>query len=147
MAPVSEHWEPLTELEQLTERMRRLFDQTLGFSWPTAETETRGWAPAVDLEETGEAYVLEAELAGVKREDVSIELLGPELTISGEVPPRERSGTMRRQARRTGRFEYRVTLPDQVDADAIEANLADGVLTVRVPKSAAAQARRIPVNS
>jgi HSP20 family protein len=54
---------------------------------------------------------------------------------------------MRRQARRTGRFEYRVTLPDQVDADAIEASLADGVLTVRVPKSAAAQARRIPVNS
>jgi HSP20 family protein len=144
---VSERWEPLSELEQLTERMRRLFDQTMGFSWPAAETESRGWSPAVDLEEAGDAYVLEAELAGVKREDVTIELLGTELTISGEVPQRERTATMRRQARRTGRFEYRVTLPDQVDADRIEANLADGVLTVRLPKSASAQPRRIQVNS
>jgi hypothetical protein len=49
------------------------------------------------------------------------------------------------RSRRTGRFDYRVSLPDNVDADKIEANLAEGVLTVRVPKSERAQRRRIEV--
>jgi HSP20 family protein len=50
------------------------------------------------------------------------------------------------QTRRVGRFEYRVTLPEQVDADGIDANLKDGV-SVRIPKSQAAQRRRIEVKS
>jgi HSP20 family protein len=144
---MSDRWEPLNELEQLTERMRRLFDQTFGFSWPPPESETGSWSPLVDIEETDEAYVVEAELPGVKRDDVNIELLGNELAITGEVAQRARTGTLRRQARRTGRFEYHVTLPDQVDADKIDANLADGVLTIRVPKAQSAQRRRIEVNS
>jgi HSP20 family protein len=144
---MSERWEPLSELEQATERMRRLFEQTVGFSWPPPQSETGGWLPLVDVEETDEAYAVEAEVPGVKRDDVNIELLGNELAITGEVAPRERKGTMRRQARRTGRFEYRVTLPDEVDADRIEATLAEGVLTIRVPKLQSAQRRRIEVNS
>jgi HSP20 family protein len=144
---MSERWEPLTELEQLTERMRQLFDQTLGFSWPTATTKGGGWAPLVDVEELDDAYVVEAELPGVKREDVEIELLGNELTIRGQVPQRERTGTMRRQARRTGPFEYHVALPDQVEPDKVDAGLADGVLTIRVPKAQQAQRRRIEVKS
>ena len=141
---MSERWEPLNELEQLTERMRQLFDQTIGFTWPSPAS---GWTPLVDVEETDDAYVVEAELPGVKREAVDIELLGNELTITGEVAQRERQGTMRRQARRTGRFEYRVTLPDQVDADKVDAGLDDGVLTIRVPKAEQAQRRRIEVKS
>jgi HSP20 family protein len=144
---MSERWEPLTELEQLTERMRQLFDQTLGFSWPAPATKTGGWSPLADVEETADAYVVEVELPGVKREDVEIELLADELAITGQVAPRERTGTMRRQARRTGRFEYRVTLPDQVDEDKIDATLADGVLTIRAPKAEQAQRRRIEVKS
>jgi HSP20 family protein len=144
---VSERWEPLSELEQLTERMQRLFDQTLGFSWPTPETATGAWSPLVDIEETDDAYVVEAELPGVKREDVEIELLGNELAITGEIPARERQGVLRRQARRTGRFEYRVTLPERVDADEIEATLAEGVLTIHVPKSERPERHRIEVKS
>jgi HSP20 family protein len=143
---MSERWEPLSELEQLTERMRQLFDQTIGLSWPAPST-TGGWSPLADVEETDDAYVVEAELPGVKQEDIEIELLSNELTISGEVAQRERTGTMRRQARRTGRFEYRLTLPDHVDADKVDATLADGVLTVRVPKAQQAQRRRIEVKS
>jgi HSP20 family protein len=144
---MSERWEPLTELEQLTERMRQLFDQTVGFTWPSPASRTGGWTPLVDVEDTDDAYVVEAELPGVKREEVELELLANELAISGEVAPRERTGTMRRQARRTGRFEYRVTLPDQVDAERIDASLADGVLTIRIPKAEQAQRRRIEVKS
>ena len=83
----------------------------------------------------------------MKREDVDIELVGSELTIKGQVVERERAGILRRRTRRTGRYEYRVTLPDQVDGDKIDANLKDGVLTVRVPKSQKAQRRRIEVKT
>jgi HSP20 family protein len=144
---MSERWEPLNELEQLTERMRQLFDQTVGFSWPTAGTKTGGWSPLVDVEELDDAYVVEAELPGVQREAIEIELLGNELAITGDVPRRERTGTVRRQARRTGPFEYRMTLPDQVDASNVDASLADGVLTIRIPKAEQAQRRRIEVKS
>jgi HSP20 family protein len=89
--------------------------------------------------------MLEAELPGVKREDVDIELVGNELAITGEVKEKERTGAVRRRTRRTGRFDYRVTLPEQVEAEQIEASLAEGVLTVRVPKSERAQRKKIAV--
>jgi HSP20 family protein len=144
----TERWEPLSELERVTERMRRTLDQTFGqFGWPSFLTEQGGWSPLVDIEESDDVYVVEAELPGVKREDVNVELVGNELTITGEVKERERKGALRRQTRRTGRFEYRVSLPDQVDAGKIEANLAEGVLSVRVPKSERAQRRRIEIKS
>jgi HSP20 family protein len=143
-APAPERWEPLSELEQVTQRMRRMLEQTFGeFGWPSQLLEREGWSPLVDIEETDDAYVLEAELPGVKREDVNIELVGSELAITGEIKERERKGTVRRQSRRTGRFEYRFGLPAQVDPEKIEASLREGVLEVRVPKSERAQRRRI----
>ena len=141
-----QRWEPFSELEQVNERMRRLLEQTLGQFGAPLSAEAGGWSPLVDVEETDDAYVIEAELPGVKREDVNIELIGNELTITGEIKERERKGVVRRQTRRTGRFDYRVTLPDQVDGDKIDANLKDGVLTVRVPKSERAQRRQIQIS-
>jgi len=146
-APFAERWESFRELEQVTERMRRMLDETfsgLG-GWSSALLETAGWSPLVDLEEQDDAYVLEAELPGVKRNDVEIELIGNELAISGELKEKDRSGIVRRRTRRTGRFDYRVTLPEQVEADQIEASLADGVLAVRVPKSERAQHTKIEI--
>jgi HSP20 family protein len=143
-APAPERWEPLSELEQVTQRMRRMLEQTFGeFGWPSQLIEREGWSPLVDIEETDDAYVLEADLPGVRREDVDVELVGTELMITGEVKQREHKGTVRRRARRSGRFEYRVGLPAQVDPEKIEARLKDGVLEVRVPKSERAQRRRI----
>jgi HSP20 family protein len=143
----SERWEPLSELEQVSERMRRFLDQTFGGDWSSFLREADGWSPFVDIEETDDAYVLEAEVPGVKREDVNIEVVGNELAITGELKERERAGILRRRTRRTGRFAYRVSLPDQVDSDQVDANLKDGVLTVRVPKAQRAQRRRIEVKS
>jgi HSP20 family protein len=132
----------------VTDRMRRLLDQTFsGFGWPSGLGEATGWSPLVDIEEMDDAFVFEAELPGVKREDVNIEVVGNELAITGELKERERKGTLRRRTRRTGRFEYRVSLPSQVDADQIEAGLKEGVLTLRVPKAEKAQRRRIEVKS
>ena len=106
-----------------------------------------GWAPPVDIEETDDAYVIEAELPSVKEKDVNIEHAGNEISVSGEIKERERKGVLRRQTRRTGRFEYRVRLPEHVDGEKIDAKLDGGVLTVRVPKSQRAQRRRIEVKS
>jgi HSP20 family protein len=142
-----DRWEPVSELEQVAERMRRMLDQTFGrFDWPSP-AEARGWSPLVDIEEADDAYVVEAELPGVKREDVEIELVGNDLTITGEVKQREHKGAVRRQTRRTGRFAYRVGLPTQVGAENVEARLSDGVLTVRVPKAERAQRKKIEIKS
>lgn len=136
----------MRELEQVTERMRRTLDQTFGgLNWVPVLSEAAAWTPFVDIEETEDAYVIEAELPSVKREDVSIELVGNDLEIKGEIKEKVRKGRLRKQTRRTGRFEYRVTLPNQVDAAKIEAHLADGVLTVRVPKAEREQRRRIEI--
>ena len=138
--------EPARDFDQVAERMRELLDQTFGGSLPLLGDDG-AWAPPVDIEETDDAYVIEAEAPGAKREDVNIELVGNELTISGEIKERERKGIVRRRKRRVGRFEYRVVLPDHVDGDKVEAKLDDGVLTVRVPKAERAQRRKIEVRS
>ncbi len=139
----SEDWSPMSELGQLNERMRRMLEQTFGGMLD----EPAGWIPAVDIEEREDAYVVEAEVPGVKREDVNIDVAGKELTISGEIKEREREGVIRRRTRRVGRFEFRVALPSEVNPEGVDAKLNDGVLTVRVPKAERAQRRRIEVKS
>jgi HSP20 family protein len=137
------HW---AAVEQVPERMRRMLEQTLGsFSTPALLSEAAAWTPFVDIEEEDDAYVIEAEVPGAKREDVDIELQGNELAITGEIKVRERKGVIRRSTRRAGQFDYRVTLPNHVDAKKIEAKLNEGVLTVRVPKAERAQRQRIEV--
>ncbi|MBV9844785.1 MAG: Hsp20/alpha crystallin family protein [Kutzneria sp.] len=135
-------WDPLREFEDLYGQMGRWMDAAFGRAGESGTS----WLPAADVSETDEAYLVEVDLPGVKREDITIDLVGNELTVSGELKEMEREGWFRRRTRRTGRFEYRVSLPHDVDTDKIDANLADGVLTVRVPKSEAAKPRRITVS-
>jgi len=136
--------QPLTEVE----RLRRMLDQTFGsFGLSSLVTESVGWSPPVDIEEQDNAYVIEAELPGVKKDDVNIELVSNELMITGDIKEREREGILRKRTRRIGRFEYRVRLPEQVDADNVEASLKDGVLSVRVPKREQAERRTLQVKS
>ncbi len=152
-----ERWDPFRELDEVSERMRRLLDETFagtlatpplaGPGWAGPGWSGLGWSPLVDVEETDDAYIVEADLPGAKPGDVDVELVGRELTISGEIKERERKGVLRRRTRRSGRFDYRVALPDQVASDRIEATLADGVLTVRVPKTEQAQRRKIEVKA
>jgi HSP20 family protein len=126
--------------------MRRMLEQTFGsLSWSPPLKGDGGWSPLVDVEETDDGYVLEAELPGVKRKDVNVELVGNELSISGEVKDTERKGTVRRRSRRTGRFDYRVGLPSHVDATKVKASLTDGVLEVRVPKAERAERHKIEI--
>jgi HSP20 family protein len=140
---VPERWDPARELEELHNRMSQLMQGV----WPGVQP-TNGadlWSPLVDIEEIDDAWIVEAELPGVKREDVDVEVHDSELTISGEIKERERKGVLRRRTRRRGRFEYRVTLPGRTDPDRIEASLNDGVLTLRVPKPEDDKPHRVEV--
>jgi HSP20 family protein len=105
-----------------------------------------GWAPAVDLRETADAYVLTAELPGLRREDVEIRLHDGRLTLSGT---RRDRGVACEQYHRVerghGSFSRTFQLPVPVDPDRVGADLRDGVLTVTCPKARDASVRRITV--
>jgi HSP20 family protein len=135
-------WDPFRELEGLQDQLAQLMQRT------TSNGDGRApFVPLVDIEETEDAWIVEAELPGVKREDVNVELRGSELAISGEIKEREREGILRRRTRKTGEFDYHITLPGDADAEHIDAQLHDGILTVRVPKPEQERPRRIDVQS
>jgi HSP20 family protein len=138
-----QRWDPFREFEQLQEEMGRLM-QTV--SSPGVGN-GGAWMPVADIEETEDAWIVEAELPGIDRKDVNVELRDGDLLITGEIKEKERKGIVRRRTRRTGQFEYRVTLPGQSDPEHIEANLHEGVLTVRVPKAEQAKPHRIEVKA
>ena len=137
-------WESMSELQQLHDQMERVMENVWS---PLGGTNGGAWTPYVDIEETEDAWIVEAEVPGVERKDINVELRDSELAITGEIKQKERKGILRRRTRRTGRFEYRVTLPGQADAEQIEANLHEGVLRVRVPKRDRARPRRIEVKA
>jgi HSP20 family protein len=138
-----QRWEPFRELESLHSQMGELMDSV----WAPMGVGNGVWVPVVDIEEAEDAWLVEAELPGVDRKDVNVELRDSELAITGEIKERERKGILRRRTRRAGRFDFRVALPGEVDADHIDAKLRDGVLTVRVPKAEQARPHRIEVTA
>jgi HSP20 family protein len=98
----------------------------------------RSWMPAVDILDTPQAIVLKAELAGMKPEDVHIELDDDVLTIKGE---RHQEETLDKEQYQStewhyGAFQRSITLPRSVKREAIEASYENGVVEVRVPKAA-----------
>lgn len=135
---------PLREFEDLFNRMERLLETTFG---PASLTEMGAWAPMADLSETDEAYLVEVDLPGIKSDDLDVEISERELHITGELKEREREGVLRHGTRRTGRFEYRALLPGEVKAENVSATLADGVLSVTVPKAEPAKPRHIEITT
>ena len=137
---------PSREFEDIYDRMGQLMNFAFGLT-PAALADMP-WVPLADLSEPDDAYVVTAELPGVHKDQVNIQLQDRELVISGEIPePEDGNGHRRRHrsSRRTGQFELRTYLPGDVNADAVTAQLSDGVLTVTVPKAEAAKPRKIEV--
>ena len=105
------------------------------------------WVPAVDIKEEGERFVIQADVPGVKAEDIEITMEDGVLTLRGsrETEAREEDNGFRRIERVRGQFFRRFTLPDTADAESIEASFSDGVLEVVIPKLPQVQPRRITV--
>jgi HSP20 family protein len=139
---LSTAWDPLAELDRLNRQLAGYLDL-----WrDNAHLFDGMFTPPADVEETDDAYLVDIELPGVRKDDLDIEIAGRRLSVRGERKEKERVGILRRRERTVGRFAYEVTLPGNVDDSGIVANLDGGVLTVRVPKPASERARRIPVN-
>jgi HSP20 family protein len=134
-------WDPLTDIERLRSQITALLDGASDAPDPLEGV----FVPMADVEETDDAYVIEIELPGVDRKDIDISVVGRRLLVTGERKERERVGLLRRRTRRVGEFRYEVVVPDDIDADAVEAHLDRGVLTVRVAKATADRRRRIEV--
>jgi HSP20 family protein len=135
-------WDPVREFDDLHDRMSQLMASVFG---PTERPLAVPWTPAADVTETEDAYLVEVDVPGVKREDITAEVTGNELFISGQYRERERPGVRRTQMRRVGAFEFRTVLPGDVDPGNISGELHEGILTVRVPKSEQAKPRRISI--
>src|SRR5262245_19730041 len=129
------------DIDTIFDRMvRGILGPTMaGRPWPG------GFAPAVDIEETDDAYIVEIELPGVRREDITVEVGLAQLHISGQVVERERTGVVRQRMRRSGQFSFRVALPSGTDPGGITASYSDGVLTVTIPRSIAQVLRRVDI--
>jgi HSP20 family protein len=127
----------LSEFENLWRDMGRTFEQRLSPTWGGGS-----WVPAVEEDETEDAYEIRAELPGISRENISVEVDDHDLQISGELTEEQQGRVL---SRRAGRFFYRTGLPSGVDGEKVEAELTDGILRVRLPKSGAAKRRRISI--
>jgi HSP20 family protein len=147
-------WEPLAgqpwnvePLERLRAVSRTLDELTADWPGFGALSGDGFSTPLGDLEELDDAWLLRVELPGVKRDDVELQVAGRRLVIRAERKETERKGILRRSTRTTGRYYMEVTLPGEVDPDGVEANLDDGVLTVRVAKPEAERGgqRRIAI--
>ena len=102
--------------------------------------------PAINVWDEGDALVAEAELPGLKSEDIDVSVVGNELTIKGERKPLTEAGvSYHRHERGTGSFTRVLRLPVEVNAENVQATLRDGVLNVRMPKAEVAKPRKISV--
>lgn len=136
--------EAMKDLTSLQDRMNRLFTESLKrikeFTDPDAE---KAWSPPVDIYELSDSFMLLADLPGVAREAVSVEVQGATLTIRGERSPDSPydGGELHRSERPRGAFERSFNLPVNVESERIRAKMADGVLTVIIDKPAERTAR------
>jgi HSP20 family protein len=127
-------WDPIRDLLAIQQRLDRF------------KPGPAGWAPPVDLHETAEAYVVTAEVPGLDRQDLEIQMHDGRLTLSGvRREPAHTCEQYHRVERGHGSFSRTFQLPVPVDAERITADLRDGVLTVTCPKSGNG-ARRIDIS-
>ena len=145
MATIS-RWDPFQDVLSLREAMNQLVEES--FVRPTAGQSGQNFVPALDLSETPEGYLVEAALPGVKPEDVEVTVENNVLTIKGETRQEtdSKQRNFHRIERRFGSFQRTIGLPTTVKADAIKADLTNGVLRLEIPKAEEVKPRKISVN-
>jgi HSP20 family protein len=142
-------WEPFEGLNRLQSRISDLFEEDFGRRrFAHAAVDGGLWYPPVDILESKEAYLIRAELPGMKKEDFNVELKEGTLTLSGERKVEEpaNGAEYHRVERLAGKFSRAFFLPQTVKHDAIKATYRDGILEVYVPKAEEAMPKQITVS-
>jgi HSP20 family protein len=143
-------WTPAGNLQSFQDEMNRIFNQFFrGGNGEEVDWGVRTWTPPVDIYETNDALVIKAELPGVSKDDVSIEVHQNTLILRGQ---RQHEAEVKeehyhRAERAYGTFQRSFVLPAMVDQNKVQATFKDGVLELHLPKSEAAKPRRIAINS
>jgi HSP20 family protein len=136
-------WSPWRELESMQRHLSRVLDdsnQALGM-------EESHWLPAVDIRETADAIVVNAELPGIDKKDVKVDVKDGVLTISGERKYEKdvKEENVHRIERSYGSYSRSFSLPTHVDVNKVQARLEDGVLEVRLPKTETSKQKSVEV--
>ncbi len=140
-------YEPYRNLPSFQDRMQRFFDLALSTPWEEGELSVTGWRPRVDVYDRDGSSVIEAELPGVKREDIDIDVSGNVLTLKGTRKSESEvdRNDFYRKERFYGSFQRSFTLPEAIDPGSVEATFSDGVLKVEVPKPKEAETKKIQI--
>jgi HSP20 family protein len=144
-------WDPFQDLRSAQDEMAQMspmLAHALGLhTQPQGSGTATAWAPALDISERKDAYLVTVELPGVEAEDLEITMEDGLLTIQGERQFAHDSSEQQfhRVERRYGAFRRSITLPAQVQAEQIEASFENGVLQIEVPKAEEAKPKRIQV--
>jgi len=141
-------WDPFGEFSALQERMNRLFEDLLPSTRKGKEELNAGtFYPAVDIYEEDKEIILKAELPGIKKNDVQIEINDGVLTLRGErkFEKEDKKGNYHRIERGYGSFHRSFTLSTTIDRDKIKAHYKNGILEVTLPKTEEAKPKSIPI--
>ena len=140
-------WNPVRNLFGLQEEMNMLLGDFLGTVQRGEDTTLVRWAPRVDIVEVNGTYELTADLPGLKKDDIKIEIHDNVLTLRGEkkLEEEKKDKNYRLCERYFGEFVRTFTLPENVNKDGIEAEFKDGVLTVAIPKVEKPKPKQIEV--
>ncbi len=136
-------WSPLKEFASLLRASDRMFEGSMA---PFAQRESLNFEPACDIEETDSHYLISADLPGVAKEDVKVEVFENQIVVSGEKKQEKRDAKSNHVTERYhGRFERRFALPTPIDGDKVEASYQDGVLRIAMAKSAYGLSRQVKI--
>ena len=141
-------WDPFRDAEKLQNRINRMFEDSFGRTRDTDdETNMCAWRPPVDIYETENGIVLAAEVPGVGKENISVEVKDNILTLKGERMANQniRGKNFYRQERCYGTFQRSFTLQQNIQPKLIKATFKDGVLKIEIPKPEEEQPKQISV--
>ena len=142
-------WSPWREMTTLQNRFNRMFDDPFFRIARLDDDAGMGmWNPTVDLYEKDDNFVIKAELPGVDKKDITIDLKDRVLTLSGErsYENEVKEENYYRRERSYGKFQRAFTLPADVDSDKIKAEFKDGVLQVEVPKPEEQKPKQVTIH-
>ena len=141
-------WDPMKELSSLQNRMNRVFEETFGSPLYRGEQPGVGtWSPVVDIFETGDEIIVKAEVPGLAKDQIHVEVENGILSLHGERKfEREvKEENYHRVERTYGAFHRSFSLPGSVDAEKVRAEMKDGILEVRLGKREQAKPKQITV--